>query len=240
MRQLIPLFIPFMLTACGNSNEQSQPVPDPTPPPTTAPVDISIVFNDGAGTWSAGFSDYPITDADIYELVAQLAPLPSDNSRQGFRLKGSNRSDDLFMFIKTEVTELQPSTRYQLSGSLTFLSNAGVGCVGIGGAPGESVFVKVGASEIEPAQADYYLNVDKGNQSEPGNDALMVGDVAASEADCSGNVFAEKTIEIELENGFEVQTSQSGSIWIFVGTDSGYEGVTDLYYTSIDLSLSPV
>lgn len=242
MRQLLPLCIPFMLTACGSSNEQIQPTPapTPTPPPTIAPVDISITFNDGAGNWSAGFSDYPIADADIYELVAELAPLPLDNSVQGFRLKGSNRSDDLFMFLKTEVADLEPSTRYHLTGSMTFLTNAGAGCVGIGGAPGESVFVKLGASEIEPAQADYYLNVDKGNQSMPGNDALVVGDVAASATDCSGSVFVEKTITIETENGFEIQSSTQGQIWVFLGTDSGYEGVTDLYYTSIDLQLEVV
>ena len=126
-----------------------------------------------------------------------------------------------------------------LHGSIRFLSNAGEGCIGIGGAPGESVFVKLGATELEPEQADYFLNVDKGNQSQPGNDALMIGNVASPDSSCDGSQYGVKPIDVIHAEGFEVQASTDGSLWIFLGTDSGYEGLTDLYYTDINLVLTP-
>lgn len=205
----------------------------------TQPVTINTDFNAGAQGWSAGFSDYPIADADIYELESGIADLPDDSGEQGFRLKGMNRSDDLFMFLKGEVIRLTPNTTYTVHGSVTFLSNAGVDCVGVGGAPGESVYMKLGASEIEPEQVDFYLNVDKGQQSQSGNDAVVIGNVAAADANCDGSEFGAKTITVAEADGFEIQSSTDGSFWLLIGTDSGYEGLTDLYYTEINLTLTP-
>jgi hypothetical protein len=37
-----------------------------------------------------------------------------------------------------------------------------------------------------------------------------------------------------------VRTDSNGRAWVFVGTDSGYEGVQTLYYTKIKLFFSPV
>ena len=150
-----------------------------------------------------------------------------------------NRSDDLFMFLKYQADNLVANHTYTLHGSITFLSNAGEDCFGIGGAPGESVYVKLGATEIEPQQVDFYLNVDKGNQSQSGNDAIAIGNVAAQGGGCGDISYGEKTIELAQVDGFEFQASGDGSMWIFIGTDSGYEGLTDLYYTTLDLTLTP-
>lgn len=221
----------FLLGACSSDDDLTPTIPEP--------VAITTDFDNGEQGWSAGFSDYPVADADIYELESGIADLPDDSGQQGFRLKGMNRSDDLFMFLKAQVVGLFASTDYTVHGSISFLSNAGEGCIGIGGAPGESVYVKFGASEIEPEQADYYLNLDKGNQSQEGNDAIVVGNVAADGASCDGATFGEKTISIAPEDGFAIQTSTEGTFWIMVGTDSGYEGLTDLYYTEINLTFTP-
>jgi hypothetical protein len=35
-----------------------------------------------------------------------------------------------------------------------------------------------------------------------------------------------------------VKTNSKGELWLIVGTDSGYEGVTTIYYTSISVVLS--
>lgn len=228
------LFIPaavWLLSGCDAD--------DITLVTTPQPVTINTDFNDGEQGWSAGFSDYPVADADIYELESGIADLPGDSEQQGFRLKGMNRSDDLFMYLKGEVIRLSPNTTYTVHGSITFLSNAGVDCFGIGGSPGESVYMKLGASEIEPEQVDFYLNIDKGQQSQSGNDAIVIGNVAAQDASCDGNTFGSKTITVALEDGFEIQSSTEGTFWIMVGTDSGYEGLTDLYYTEINLTLTP-
>lgn len=229
---LLPAVLLF--SACSSDNNETT-----TEPETPQPVTITTNFDAGAQGWSAGFSDYPVADADSYELESGIAALPTDADLQGFRLKGQNNSSDLFMFLKAQVIGLVPNTNYTLHGSISFLSNAGEGCGGVGGPPGESVYVKLGASEIEPEQADFYLNIDKGNQSQPGNDALVVGNVAAADASCDGSSFSQKTIDIALEDGFEIQSSTEGTFWVMVGTDSGFAGTTELYYTEIILNLTP-
>ena len=32
-------------------------------------------------------------------------------------------------------------------------------------------------------------------------------------------------------------TDESGTLWVFVGTDSGFEGATTLYYNTIDVQV---
>jgi hypothetical protein len=71
----------------------------------------------------------------------------------GFYIEGNNHSDDLFMFLKRQLSQaegVQPNTTYRLKLRITFASKAPGGCIGIGGSPGEGVTLKAGASNIEP------------------------------------------------------------------------------------------
>lgn len=232
----LSLLVLFSVSACRTSVQFNGTEP-PEEPDT---VVITTLFKDGAGGWHAGFSDYPIADADIYELSGEIASLPNNQQETAYYLAGHNRSDDLFMFLKYRTDQLEANTRYLITGEVTFLSNAGVGCFGVGGAPGEAVYVKMGASEDEPEQVDYYLNIDKGNQSTSGNDALVIGNIAAEGAGCGEeNRFGEKTLTLEAEHNFVVQSSATGHLWLLFGTDSGFEGKTELYIKSIEMTLLP-
>jgi len=197
-------------------------------------------FTLGAQNWQVGFSDYPVEHAEIYELKHGIKALPKGFSGQGLMLSGHNRSDDLFMFIKRRITGLTPNSRYRASLKLNFLSNIGEGCYGIGGSPGESVFVKFGYAEQEPKQAEYYLNVPKGYQSEDGSQAKVIGNFAAKDANCEATVYKSKTIETTAAQTLEFTSNADGSIWLFIGTDSGFEGLTTIYYRAVDLLLVPL
>ena len=61
-------------------------------------------------------------------------------------ISGVNRSDDLFMFYKGQVGGLQGGTTYQVSFQVEFATIAPSGCIGVGGAPGENVYIKAGAT----------------------------------------------------------------------------------------------
>jgi len=197
-------------------------------------------FNAGAQGWTAGFSDYPVDNADIYELNSGIKKLPQNSTKSGFYISGMNRSDDLFMFLKRQFSGLEPSTRYYARVRVSFVTNAGVGCMGIGGSPGESVYLKFGYGEKEPKQDDYYLNLDKGNQAQSGTHAKVIGNIATSGADCYGEKFAEKTVQTTTAERVPVYTDAKGQTWLFVGTDSGHEGLTVLYYTSIEIALESI
>lgn len=197
-------------------------------------------FRQGNQQWQAGFSDYPTDNATTYELESGIRNLPTGYTGQGFYLKGMNRSDDLFMYIKRKITGLEPATRYQLSVSVRFLTDAASDCMGVGGAPGESVYLKFGYASQEPQQSGYYLNVDKGNQSQDGSNARVIGNIASGEISCDSDKFASKIVSGSGNTPLQFTSNADGSIWVFLGTDSGFEGLTRLYYRELELRFTPL
>lgn len=202
------------------------------------------VFNFSQGDqlgWSAGFADYPSdTDAD-YMMAFEVRDLPAEAGEgKALYLASMNRSDDVFMFLKREIGELKPSTAYELTFSVKLASDAGSGCAGIGGAPGESVYLKAGASAVEPVVVEedrfYTVNVDKGQQASGGRDAVVIGDVANG-VGCEANTGYRMIERNNRRSPLTARTDAAGKLWIFVGTDSGYEGLTALYFTSIEVTI---
>lgn len=202
-------------------------------------------LNSNSSNWLAGFSDYP-NGADVfYELASGWKQLPAPlESLNGIYVTGNNHSDDLFMFIKHKLSGLKPHTSYSLFFHVQIATNADSGCVGIGGAPGESVYVKTGATSYEPiASPDSYdyisMNIDKGNQSVGGSDAIVIGDVANTQTDCLDNLYELKNLD---SSGFifNVFTDQAGSLWALFATDSGFEGITGIYFTHIEIRATEI
>jgi hypothetical protein len=205
-------------------------------------------FNHGSKGWLPAFSDYGLAIGDL-RMLAELRPMPDeiDPNRNGFYIQGMNRSDDLFMFLKkhlSTVDGLRPNQAYQVSFDIRFASNAPTGCVGVGGSPGDSVYLKAGASANEPvtvldAGGDVGLSIDKGQQAQSGINAAVVGTVANGTA-CEGSRFSYVGVRNASKHRQNVQTDDRGSLWLLVGTDSAFEGLTGLYYESITVRLFPV
>jgi hypothetical protein len=202
-------------------------------------VQFTYTFEEDEEEWIAGFADLPADyDPGIYELDSDWRELPDDLGGHGIYMQGHNRSDDLFMFLKRQVDGLDPGAAYQATFRLVLANNVPEGMSGIGGSPGESVFVKVGATTVEPdieEDADGWLrmNIDKGNQAQEGQDMINIGDLA------NPNIAPETAGAYELmgQNSsgrdFEVTADENGVVWFIVGTDSGFEGLTTLYYDTI-------
>lgn len=204
---------------------------------------FSFSFDHDAEGWVVDFADLPADyDQEIYELDGGYRPLPEGLEGGGIYLQGHNRSDDLFMYLKRQVGGLQPNTAYEVSISLDLATNIPPGLVGIGGSPGESVFVKAGAAPVEPsAQPDRIghlrMNIDKGNQSRPGAAMVVLGNIA--HPDASRDAYAIKTLT-NADAPLTVTTDGEGRLWLIVGTDSGFEGLTTLYYARIAYTLTEV
>jgi hypothetical protein len=187
--------------------------------------------------WVGGFADYPLGQEGFYELLLDFRPLlPALNpNRTGLFISGNNHSDDLFMFVKRQITGLSPHRAYQVNFDIEIGSEAGSDCLGAGGSP--AIALKAGASVIEPApQVDanglLRMNIDKGNQGIGGRNAEVLGDIGV-DVDCANPVFKAKRLQSSTGDLFEVTTDGSGSMWLIVGTDSSFEGVTRLFYTNI-------
>lgn len=197
-------------------------------------------FTSDAQGWEGDFADYPVGEEEFMELDFdyEMLPEPLDENQGALKLSGTNTSDDLFMFVKRRIANLQPETVYNITFTVQFASNVPDDRVGIGGSPGESVWIKAGATSIEPTKEvddmDYYrMNINKGGQSQGGNDMVVIGDFSN---DTDQQVYTLKTVT-NSEQAFSVMPNESGELWIIVGTDSGFEGNTTIFYNSIKVEL---
>lgn len=200
-------------------------------------------FEQGLEGWEAGFADYPVNhNPAIYELSYEHAHLPSSipHNTKGFKISGHNRSDDLFMFIKKELSGLKPNTSYKLTFNIQLASQYPESSVGIGGSSGGSVYLKVGATQKEPLPVEisgyYRMNIDIGSQSNSGADMINIGTIGIP-----GNEFTYQIIERNnTSHPFTAKSDKSGKIWVIIGTDSAFEGLTTLYYSSIEIKFDEV
>lgn len=198
---------------------------------------------DHAG-WIGDFADYPVGEEAFYELNWGWTslPYPLPGSHQGMVLSGNNHSDDLLMFLKRQAKGLEPNTEYSIGFNVTIESNIPVGQMGIGGSPGESVYFKVGASTQEPVKQiveDYYrISIDIGSQSMGGSNGIVIGDLANPAVDDENPLYLPK--EMHTNQDLKVKSDEKGRLWLFVGTDSGFEGFTLYYIANIAVSLKKV
>jgi hypothetical protein len=224
MKKIASIAILFALFACTDKN-LDQP----------EPVDSFFNFAQGTDGWIGDFADYPVGEESSYELVFEhdTLPDPLDQNQFSLKLSGNNHSDDLFMFAKRKVSGLEPNTVYFINFTVEFASNVPDGTVGVGGSPGESVYIKAGATNIEPKKEkdsdNYYrMNIDKSNQSQSGEDMVVIGDFSN---DTDQEVYTLKTVA--NESPFGAETDENGHLWLIIGIDSGFEATTTIYFNSV-------
>lgn len=207
--------------------------------------DLLFTFDSSTQDWTGNFTDLAPSQVNDVGFVSERKELSAETGLVGGALfvSGRNPSDDLFMFVTHPVTGLLPSTPYAVTFELELVSNAPTGCVGVGGSPGESVFVKVGAAPVQPDRAvgsggHYVLNVDKGDQSNSGANAVVVGNLANGSTDCDQPSYRPITRD-NRSRPLRVTSDAQGTLWLLVGTDSGFESTTSLYYDTIRVVLEP-
>ncbi len=190
------------------------------------------------------FADYPKGREKDYELQFKTGcSLPQEITgyKQGLKISGNNHSDDLFMYAYKKISGLKPNTLYQMEFSLEFASNASSNSTGVGGSPGDSVYVKIGAVSQKPERfVDdsnlYQIHLDKGNQGLDGKDMITIGTIGVETQGLyrlkTLPCFPDEDMKAKLNN-YRVTTNSQGEAWIIFGTDSGYESTTIIFYTHL-------
>ena len=74
--------------------------------------------------------------------------------------------------------------------------------------------------------------------SDSGEAASVIGNIA-------NGLSAEEnpryvSLKRQHKHEYTVTASPDGELWLLVGTDSGFEGLTGIYYQSIAVTLNPV
>lgn len=195
--------------------------------------EYNYAFSESDHGWKEIFADYPEGWETQMELEADYKQSPEyTESGMALFISGYNNSDDVFMGYKKLVEGLKPNTLYELSIHIELLSKYEWGSYGIGGSPANSVYLKAGATKVEPEAVkvndmDLRLNIDKSNGASGGSDMVKLGDISKPRDGNTNYVMIERNNETPLE----VESDSNGNIWLIFGTDSGYEGITALYYT---------
>ena len=215
-----------------------------TQPPPAGALTFTFDFSRGTQGFVAGFADYPPEHADIYELTSDYRILPPPlEPRSALYISGVNRSDDLFMFFKGPIDGLARGARYDVTVSLEIATSVPAGCFGVGGAPGESVWIKAGATAVEPlaVRDGSYLrmNVDIGNQSNGGTQAVVLGNVANSRSCEQPRQWELKSFQAR-STPLPISTAADGRAWVLFGVDSGFEARTEIFFTQASVTFTPV
>ena len=197
---------------------------------------INFDFSQGSEGWTADFTDYPVNEdplADsVYQWKAEFIPGAVDtNGGSAYMISCNNMSGDVFMFLKKKIDGLRPNTNYNVVYEIRLSSNA---------VAGQGIILKGGASELEPKKVIedgyYVLNIDKGTDTTSGENAVSFGDIGAA-SPSNGYSYTTKTNSNSYQP-FITRTNSKGELWLVLGTDSLFEGITTVYFMNINLVFS--
>jgi len=230
---LLLMFVQTLFVGCNDDSDNGNKTPEP--------IAINDTFNTSMQGWECDFADYPTEKGDsvFYELEWKHASLPEplDKTKKAIMISGNNHSDDLFMFLRKNITGLIPGQTYEVAFEVELASDAASNLMGVGGAPGESVSIGVGCTATKPQKIEeqgyYRMNIKKINQMNDGEDMKLIGNIA-------NGTEESKFVLIQRSGSVKAKADDKGEAWVIVGTDSGFEATTTLYYTNIKINFTPV
>lgn len=199
-------------------------------------------FSEGDHGWVPGWVDMPVDhDPVFYGLESNWTFLPeSVGDSKSMFISSDNHADDIFMFFRKQIEGLEPDTEYAVTFEIELASKYPEGSFGIGGSPADSVYLKGGAAADEPVaivdEDDWLrLNLDKGGQSQGGEDAVVLGTIAKPDDGTDEYVLIDRD---NSGSPLLTKSDENGRVWVFFGTDSAFEGTTALYYARVRITVN--
>ena len=198
-------------------------------------------FEDGDEEWQSFFSDYPEGDEEFYELNFErtVLPDPLDNDTHALKLSGNNHSDDLLSIVYRKFSGLKPNTKYKITFDVDMASITPSNSVGVGGSPDLS-FGAGGIAEAPSNSLDdqnhYRPNFESALQSGLSNEVFKVlGKIGVKENNTQWTMINRHN----KKDGITLETNGAGELWLMMGTDSGFESTTTLYFKKITIRMTP-
>ncbi len=224
---LLPILF-FCLSSCTKSDKPSDY------------REYSYNFISGTQGWDSLFSDYPKGEESFYELEFAYSHLPEplDTTIKAIKISGNNHSDDLLSFITAKIPQLIPNAVYEVTFDITLASNVATNSAGIGGSP--DLALGVGGLGYEPANTLdgnnwYRTNFISLLQSRESNNVMqMIGTIGVQDTTTAYTLINRNN----TDNPIKLKTNELGELWLMIGTDSGFEGITTLYFKSITIRLN--
>jgi len=219
-----------LLTGCGGGTGEP-----------SIGTDINYSFAQNTDGWEVGYSDYStLTKPTDVEQVHAIIPIPG--ASKALYMGGTNLSDDLLLYTTRKVSGLLPNATYTGRFTVTFASDAPAGCAGVGGPPGESVWLICAVSGTKPenkqTSEEFRLNISRGNQGTAGDSSDVLGTIGVSGIPCSDNRQA-AIKALGPGKWIPFTTDDTGSAWILIGLDSGFESYSRIWLQSIKFTYQP-
>ena len=220
-----------LLSGCGGST--SEP---------SIGTDINYSFAQNTDGWDVGSSDYStLTKPTDVEQVHAVVPIPG--ASKALYMGATNLSDDLLLYTTRKITGLIPNAKYRGSFTVAFASDAPAGCAGVGGSPGESVWLIGAVSGTKPenrqTNEDFRLNISRGNQSTAGDSSDVIGTIGVSGIPCTGDNRQAAFKTLGPSKWIPFTTDDTGSAWILIGLDSGFESYSRIWLQSVKFTYQP-
>jgi hypothetical protein len=201
-------------------------------------------FDEGDEGWIAEFADYPEGLEDSMKLESKSSPLfisESIGNVSALKQSGYATNSDLFMFVKQQISGLQPNSRYSIKIEVELNSQLMEEYSGDLDNLDYGSFLKVGAFKTEPKtileqdedNSDVSLvktDFDKGEDDQGGQDMTMIGRLAYTG-------IGEKPVMLNGSNSdfpIYVATDAEGKLWIAVGIDTNIPVYQEISYTYIN------
>jgi hypothetical protein len=196
-------------------------------------------FADDTQGWTAMFSDYPKGEELYYELTYQHTRLPSplDTNMMAVMISGNNHSDDLFSCIFKKLDGFVAGRTYQVTFDIDLASSVPSNAIGIGGSP--DLALGAGGISYQPKN-----NLDESNWYRPNFTVKLQSALSNEIMQVIGKIGVTDTTTVftlinrnNLDKPIMLTTDEYGELWLLIGTDSGFEGKTTLYFKSITVRL---
>ena len=165
---LVSIFCLSIATGCGGTSmgeeadidessslaDESSSLADESSSALSSSITLQWSFVSTAQGWTGKFTDYTVGMESSIGFQSGWAPIPPPlTTAGGFKLSGNNASDDLWMFASRALTTsngIVANALYDVTMTVWIASNAPSGCIGTGGAPGESVWLKGNVVATQP------------------------------------------------------------------------------------------
>lgn len=232
----------LLIVSCGSGGSSTSP-----PPSGKQSINLSFDFSESTQQFEINVADYFVEHERNGEIISTLSQLPEPYEyRMGIEFSWYNYSDDIKGYIKKKFSDLKPDTTYSVDFQVNILTVESEQCVGGGGGPGSSVYVKVSLLPREPARfisyedspdGTYRVDIDDGQSG--GSDVALLGDIGlpiSCETSEESPVWEIKSLF--NDESFVMTTEKSGEAWIYVSIDSGFEGDTTVYITGVEVKIS--
>lgn len=202
-------------------------------------IDFDLTSLGRASGWTVGVADLPAARVAEVEATGEERSLPAElqTTAKSMYQSGSNVTGDLFVFQQKYWDGFRPSTTFNVSLQIAFVTNVHSGCTtGVGPA----VVIKAGVTDVEPlatadAQGILRMNIDKGAGPAKGQ-YVQLGDIRNGLTGCpTTGTYASHTT-VEATQSATVTTDGFGGFWIFIGTQSSLAGSRhEVYFTDVQL-----